>query len=117
MLLAQSPAPAADLLVLAFVAGFAVATLVFWPLLQRTRRLTNQRGGSSTGARQSTESRDYPESRDYAESREYIAATPQKAQFSAVRSHGETHSGSGGSHRLDVETERDADPTDEHASD
>ena len=49
MLLAQSPAPAADLLVLAFVAGFAVATLVFWaatthaPPHQPTGRIEHRR--------------------------------------------------------------------------
>ncbi len=37
MPLAQSATPDPDLLVLAFLAGFAVATLIFWPMLKRRR--------------------------------------------------------------------------------
>lgn len=44
----QAPAgPGLDLLFLAFVAGFAVATLIFWPMLERAHNPNPNRGRTS----------------------------------------------------------------------
>ncbi len=97
MLLAQSPAPAADLLVLAFVAGFAVAALIFWPLLRRSqRRPASHRGGSSVGLRNRSKG-----------ASNYVPVhppkpQPPKTQFSSVLPLSDGQQGSGGSHRLDI---------------
>lgn len=111
MLLAQSPAPAADLLVLAFVAGFAVAALIFWPLLRRSqRRSTSHRGGSSVGLRNRSTS---------ASNSNYVPAHPPKSQppktqFSSVLPLSDGQSGSGGSYRLDINGAQNSEHRTEH---
>lgn len=50
MTLAQSSTVGYDLLILAFVGGFAVATLIFWPLLHRAHQKRTQQNRSRPAA-------------------------------------------------------------------
>lgn len=49
MPVAESPSPSVDLVFLAFVGGFALATLVFWPLLHRANTRLGQTSSAPTG--------------------------------------------------------------------
>lgn len=46
---AESPATSTDLIFLGFLGGFALATLIFWPLLHRARTRLEHPGTAPTG--------------------------------------------------------------------
>lgn len=49
MPVAESPTSSGDLIFLSFVGGFALATLVFWPLLHRAHNRLAQTSSAPTG--------------------------------------------------------------------
>jgi len=78
---AESPATSTDLVFLGFLGGFALATLIFWPLLHRARTRLGRAAAAPTGkhAKRSDRKPALPAAPRPTASTDQQASTPAKA--------------------------------------